>query len=226
MDVRVTARKPRRLTGVWGRMTASVACATGVLAFAAGSPRAEEGEPTARPTAAALPSPAAVRGSAFVDPLGFLLFGPTLGVEIGIGQYSVVAFGRWLDGGWLAKSMFENDTDKFAFSFGGGLKGRYYFGAGLVGPHLGLAVELLKTRTENHVDLVAVNNLILVPELEAGYRYGLGRFFAGVTLALGYAQQVSKTVENIEDGNQADFFYAKDVSTFYATGSLDLGLLF
>ena len=201
-------------------------CVAMSLVLGATGARAEEAGDAAPAVGSPAAAPAPARGSAFVDPLGFLLFGPTLGAELGFGRYSVVAFGRWLDGGLLAKSMFENETDKFAFSYGGGLKGRYYFGSGLLGPHVGVALELLKTRTENHTDRVAVDNLLLVPELEGGYRLGLGRFFIGATLALGYAQQVSKNVENIEGGNQARFFYAKDVSTIYGTGNLDLGLVF
>jgi hypothetical protein len=37
---------------------------------------------------------------------------------------------------------------------------------------------------------------------------------------------VVKNVENIAGGNQAQYYYAKDVSTVYGTGNLDIGLLF
>jgi hypothetical protein len=190
-----------------------------------GSARADEAGDAAAP-AGPDTTPAPATGSAFVDPLGFLLFGPTLGAELGLGQYSVLAYGRWLDGGLLAKSMFESDTEKFVFSWGAGAKGRYYFRPGLVGPHVGVAVEVLRTRIENRTDRVAVNNLILVPEVEGGYRLGFGRFFVGATLAVGYAVQVAKNVENIAGGTQAGNYYAKDVSTIYGTGNLDLGLRF
>jgi hypothetical protein len=75
--------------------------------------------------------------------------------------------------GVLANSMFLNDNTKFEFSYGGGLKGRYYFRASLEGPHLGVALEFLKSRTRDDVNRVAVNNLVLVPELEGGYRLRL-----------------------------------------------------
>jgi hypothetical protein len=203
-----------------------------VVLLAAGAARADETATTDAPapatdaapiTTTALP---AANGSVFVDPAGFLLFGPTAGVEVALGQYSVIAYGRWLDGGLLAKSLFESDTDKFTFSYGGGLKGRYYFGPGLVGSHVGVAVEALKTRTENHTDKVATNNVIVVPEVEAGYRVGFGRFYLGAALGVGYAIQASKSVVNIDGGSRAASFEAKDYSTVYGSANLDLGLLF
>lgn len=170
--------------------------------------------------------PAEAAGSVFVDPAGFLLFGPTVGIEVGLGQYSVIAYGRWLNGGLLAKSLFESDTDRFTFSYGGGLKGRYYLGPGLVGPHLGVAIEALKSRTENHTDKIATSNVIVVPEVEAGYRASYGRFYLGAAIDLGYAIQSSKSVANIDGGNQAANFEPEDYSTVYGSASLDFGLLF
>jgi hypothetical protein len=165
-------------------------------------------------------------GSVFLDPLGFLLFGPTLGVELGFGRFSAIAYGRWLDVGVLAKAMFLGDGDKFAFSWGAGLKGRYYFAPGLVGPHLGLALELLKTRATNDTEQIATNNLIVIPELEGGYRFGFGRFYLGATGGIGYAIQASKNVENINGGSRASLFDPSDVSTIYGSASIDVGFLF
>lgn len=176
------------------------------------------------PPAASAPAPST--GTIFVDPVGFLLFGPTVGAEIGIGKYSVVAYGRWLDAGVLARRLFETSSDKFAFSYGGGLKGRYYLQPGLLGPHVGIAVEALKTRTESATDKVATKNFVIVPEIEGGYRVAFGRFFAGAALAIGYALQVSKSVENINGGTQARNFEAEDFSTIYGSANLDVGLLF
>jgi len=209
------------------RLCLVVACAVGTLG--ARRARADEAADTSAPVAppeAAAPA----NGSVFVDPVGFLLFGPTFGAELGVGpglgQYSVVAYGRWLDAGLLAKSLFESSTDKFTFSYGGGLKGRYYFRGGLLGPHVGVAVEALKTRTESHTDKVATNNLIVVPEIEGGYRACFGRVFLGASLGLGYAIQASKSVVNIDGGDRAKYFDAKDYSTIYGSANLDVGVLF
>lgn len=171
-------------------------------------------------------SAASPTGAVFVDPLGLALFGPTLGAELSFGQFSAIAYGRWLNAGLLAHQLFLNDNDNFAFSYGAGLKGRYYFQPGLIGPHLGVAFELLRSRTTNDVSNVAVNNTIIVPELEGGYRYGFGSFFIGVAGGVGYAYQASSSVENINGDSQAQFYEAADVSTIYGSANLDLGLFF
>lgn len=222
MYVGPKAWKRKPFFSIWGGGAFGAACAATITMLAAGPALAEEAGDTPTPIVASAPP----NGSAFVDPLGFLLFGPTLGAELGLGQYSVLAYGRWLDGGLLAKSVFESGTDKFTFSYGAGLKGRYYFGSGLLGPHVGVAFEALKTRTENHVDKIATNNLVLVPEVEGGYRLGFGRFFIGATVGVGYALQVSKRIDNIDGGNLAGNYTAKDYSTIYGSASLDVGLLF
>ena len=216
-DRNPATRRPSRIIS---RLCGCLAAA--LLLLVPGAVRAEEAESGATPVVPAAPP----KGSVFADPLGFLLFGPTLGVELGLGQYSAVAYGRWLDGGLLAKSLFESSTDKFTFSYGAGLKGRYYFAQGLVGPHVGVALEALKTRTENHTDRIATSNLVLVPEIEGGYRLGFGRFFVGGALGVGYALQVSSRIDNIDGGNQAGNYTAKDYSTIYGSANLDVGLLF
>ena len=215
-------RKPRTRYSGWAAPILQVCVAAATVSLASGSARAE----AAAPSTAAAESTTPAKGSAFVDPLGFLLFGPTLGAELGLGQYSVVGYGRWLDGGLVAKSLFESSTDKFTFSYGAGLKGRYYFGRGLVGLHVGVAFEALKTRTQNHSDHIATNNLVLVPEIEGGYRLGFGSFFVGGTLGVGYAAQISSIIDNIDGGDQASRFTAKDYSTIYGSANLDFGLLF
>lgn len=187
-----------------------------------GSARADDPAPSPAPAVGDEPA----RGAIFVDPLGFLLFGPTLSAEVGFDQYSVVAYGRWLNAGLLARALFESSTDKFTFSPGAGLKGRYYFTERLVGTHVGVAVELLKTRTENHTDHVATKNTVLVPEAEIGYRRTYGKLFVGGTLGIGYAAQISNSVENIEGGSNANRFEPKSYSTIYGSANLDVGFLF
>jgi hypothetical protein len=222
MNIAYPYNKARTRDSGWVATILRGCIAVSLLLLASGAVRAEEVDSGSPPVVPAAPA----KGSVFADPLGFLLFGPTLGAELGLGQYSVVAYGRWLDGGLLAKSLFESSTDKFTFSYGAGLKGRYYFTQGLMGPHVGVAFEALKTRTENHTDRVATNNLVLVPEVEGGYRFGFGRFFVGGTLGVGYALQVSSSVVNIDGGNQAGNYEAKDVSTIYGSANLDVGVLF
>jgi len=165
-------------------------------------------------------------GAVYLDALGFALFGPTLGAELAVDHFSLSVYGRWLNVGLLAKELFLNANDQFAFSYGAGLKGRYYFKQGMVGPHVGVAMELLKTRTTNDVSNTAVANTVVIPEFEAGYRFGFGRFFVGLSASAGYAFQASSSVENINGGDQAQYYRAADVSTVYGSGSVDLGLFF
>ena len=165
-------------------------------------------------------------GSIFADPAGLLLFGPRIGIEAGSGPITGAVYGRWLDAGWLARSMFLGTGDKFAFSYGLGARGRYYFSDGEAGANLGLAVEYLHTRIENDVDRTATISQYLVPYVEGGYRVGLGQFYAGLAAGVGYAFRLSGTVENLPGGSAANRYEANNESTFYATGSLEIGVYF
>ncbi|HJX54450.1 MAG TPA: hypothetical protein VJ801_16920 [Polyangia bacterium] len=165
-------------------------------------------------------------GSGFVDPLGFLLFGPRIGVEAGTGQIAGALYGRWFDGGLLSRSMFLKQNDKFAFSYGAGLRGRYYLSDGMKGVHAGVAVEYLRTRVENDSNLTATNSTYVVPYAEGGYRMPFGQFYAGVAAALGYALKASANVENLPGGSAASTYRPSNESTFYGSASLDLGVYF
>jgi hypothetical protein len=165
-------------------------------------------------------------GSAFVDPLGFLLFGPRIGVEAGSGHLTGALVGRWFDAGLLSRAMFPKQNDRFAFSYTVGLRGRYYLREGLDGVHLGLAAEYLRTRIENNVDLVATNSTYVVPYAEVGYRMSFGHFYADVAAALGYAFKASAKVEDVPGGHSASLYSPTNESTVYGSASLDLGVYF
>ena len=179
------------------------------------------------PAAAAKSQPtAAHHGSAFIDPLGFLLFGPTLGAEIGSDKVSGTAYVRWFNMGLLSQALFLNKPQSFDFSYGVGFRGRYYLLGGLSGPHVGAGVEYLGTRVDDPVNLVATNSGYLVPQVEGGYRLGLGAFYVGAAAALGYAVQLSSSVDNLPGGNSANLFQAVNESKFYGSASLELGVYF
>ena len=165
-------------------------------------------------------------GSAFADPLGFLLFGPRVGVEAGTGQISGALYGRWFDSGLLSHSIFLKTNDKFAFSYGVGARGRYYLTDGMEGISVGVALEYLRTRIENNVDLTAAISTYVVPYVEAGYRMPFGQFYAGVSAALGYAFRASGTIENLPGGSSAKNFVAANESSIYGQASLELGVYF
>jgi hypothetical protein len=201
---------------------AAVALAT-VVGLLADGARADEEAPSAGVAA----RPTAQRsGSVFVDPLGFLLFGPRVGVEAGGDRLAGAIYGRWFDGGLLSHSLFLNDGDAFAFSWGAGVRGRYYLSEGQAGLHLGAGAEYIRSRVENQAALVATNASYLVGYAEAGYRFALGRFYAGAAAALGYAARVSGEVVDLPGGNAASSYEASNRSSVYGTGSLELGLYF
>ena len=179
------------------------------------------------PAAVAVEAPgAAHHGSVFIDPLGFLLFGPTFGVEAGSGRISGTLYGRWLNAGVLAHSLFLKDKESFAFSYGAGLRGRYFFRDDLSGPHVGVGAELVQTRVDDSVNLVETKTTYVVPLLEGGYRLPFSGAYVGAAAAFGYAFKASGSVGNLPGGSAADAFSASNKSTVYGSGSLELGVYF
>lgn len=180
-----------------------------------------EAEPAAN---AAAPS---FLGSFALDPLGFLLFGPTAALEFGAGRWAGAASFRWFDPGLLGKELFLGGAnDSFAFSAGGGLRGRYYFDDGFKGAHVGVLFELLQVNVDNSANLTRTKSLYFVPQIEGGYRFAWGRFFVGPSASVGYAAQLSGSVEDLPGGTSAGLYRAADRSSFYGSARLDLGILF
>jgi hypothetical protein len=178
------------------------------------------------PTDATPDAPVAHHGSAFVDPLGFLLFGPTLGVEAGSGHFSATLYGRWLSSGVLAHSLFLNDNDAFAFSYGVGVRGRYFLDDNLSGPHLGAGLEFVHSRVDNSLNLITTKSNYIVPLLEGGYRLPISSVYLGAAAALGYAFKTSTSVEDLPGGRSAASFEATNKSTIYGSASLEVGVYF
>jgi hypothetical protein len=165
-------------------------------------------------------------GSLFVDPLGFALFGPRLGVEAGAGHVSGAVSARWFNAGLLAHSLFAKGSDELAFGYSLGLRGRYYLPEGLEGVHLGVAAEYLHSRVENPPLLIATSSSYLVPYGEVGYRLASGRVYADASAGVGYALRLSSRVDNLPGGASAGAYTASDESSIYGTASLDLGVFF
>lgn len=165
-------------------------------------------------------------GSIFFDPLGFLLFGPSVAGEVGFGNFAAQASFRLFSAGLLSKALFLTDEDTFAMSYGVALHGDYYFSPGLKGPFVGLAAEYLHSRVENDSAKIATISSYIVPQIEGGYRFGFERWFFGGTAALGYAARVSSEVENLPGGTNADLYTVSNESSPYGTVRLDIGVYF
>jgi hypothetical protein len=205
------------------RCRAFLSALIATFAVGAGGAVADEGPPAAGVASSAAPEH---RGSAFVDPLGFLMFGPRVGVEAGGEHVTGALYGRWFDGGLLSHSLFLKSGDDFGFSWGAGARGRYYFGEGLAGVHVGAGAEYLRTRIETPSVRIATTSGYFVPYAEAGYRLPLGRFYGGAAAALGYAARLSGRVDNLPGGTAASSYEASNQSSYYAAGSLELGFYF
>jgi len=193
------------------------------LAAAPRTASADDAPPAASVQSGATPER---HGSAYVDPLGFLMFGPRIGVDAGGAHLTGGVYGRWFDPGLLGRSLFLTDGDKFAFSYGVGARGRYYLGDGHSGLHVGAGVEYLRTRVENDSTRVATTQQYLVPQAEIGYRLAFERFYAGATAALGYAARLSGRVDNLPGGTGAGSYEAKNESSPYGSAGLELGVFF
>src|SRR5262245_53546309 len=65
-------------------------------------------------------------GAVFVDPLGFLMFGARIGVEAGGSRITGALYARWFDAAVLSHNLFLKNGESFGFSYGAGVRGRYY----------------------------------------------------------------------------------------------------
>jgi len=193
------------------------------VALGAGVARADDEAPSTGVVSSAAPPRT---GSAFIDPLGFLMFGPRVGVEAGGSRLTGAVYGRWLDGGLLSHSLFLKDGEAFGFSWGAGLRGRYYLSDGQSGIHVGAGAEYLRSRVETRDVLIATNSTYLVGYAEGGYRLPLGRFYGGLAAALGYAARLSAEVVNLPGGSAASSYAPTNMSELYGTASLELGFYF
>jgi hypothetical protein len=165
-------------------------------------------------------------GAVFMDPLGFLMFGGRIGAEAGGSRITGAVYGRWFNAGVLSHNLFLKNGESFGFSYGGGVRGRYYTSDDQAGFHVGLGLEYLRTRIENGSARIATTSGYLVPQGEVGYRFTSGRLFADGSASLGYATQLHGSVSNLPGGNNAGIYTAADESSVYASASLELGVLF
>jgi hypothetical protein len=192
---------------------------------------AQEPAPTPTPTrrerarAAALEQQPEHYGSGFLDPLGFVLLGPTGGVEVGHGHFSGAVYGRVLSAGLLAVGMFQPAGTNFA-AFGGGIRGRFYSRPALSGAHVGLGVEYLHSRIEDRDSALASLANFVIPEFELGYRFGFSHFYIGGALWGGYAFQFDSSVEDMAKLGRESQYYVEDESSIYGSVGLELGFYF
>lgn len=174
------------------------------------------------------PPPTPTRyGSVFVDPLGFLSFGPTFGVEAGAGRFTGTIYGRWFSAGLLSSVLVLGPSEKYDFSFGVGLRGRIYFRDGFAGAHVGFGAEFVRTQIENGSYRLVISTNLVVPQVEGGYRWAAwGRFYVGLAGSVGYAVRFGWRTDNLPGGDSAATLIPPDPSAFFFSAKLEIGFLF
>ncbi len=165
-------------------------------------------------------------GSVFLDPAGFLFFGPSFGLEVGGGRFTGSVYGRWLDAGLLGNVTLLSTGDRFQFSFGIGARGRFYFADGFAGAHLGLGVEWLRSVVDNSVLLLTMTTNYLIPQIEGGYRWAWSHVFLGLSASAGYAVLLFWRTENLPGGHLAAEVGPSVDRSFYGAAKLEFGVFF
>lgn len=169
-----------------------------------------------------------LRGSVSVDVAGLMFFGPTAGLELGWGSFSLAATARAYDLGMI--SYLRNDWDQSLLSGHGlGLKARYFWGPGLSGTYLGLQVEQISYSIETD-DLdykYTVSSSYLVPQVEVGYRYApdqtSGSFYMSWSGVFGRAYPLEA---ELSDGTVGDGVVVEAGNWNYLAATWDFGLFF
>ncbi|WP_437782440.1 hypothetical protein [Sorangium sp. So ce1097] len=165
-------------------------------------------------------------GSAFVDPAGFLLFGPRVGAELGGDRWTVGASARVFHWGLLSRALFLEEEWSFAFSYGVALRGRYYLQPAQRGLHLGVGAELLGANVEQAAERTVTRSFYGVPHIEVGYRLPFSSFYVDGSASAGYAFQLAARVDDLPGGSSAHLYEPVDQSNVYAAAALELGLRF
>jgi hypothetical protein len=202
------------------------------FAFCAQAPFAIAGESVDREGGAQADVSAPSDGLAitvYADPLGFALLGPTAGVEIGAGHFAGRAYGRWMNAGLLSQALFSNDSahESLVFSYGAGLRGRYYLSPGGNGLFAGVGLEYLRARIEDtDEDREAYVSSFWIPHVDGGYRLLLGRLFLGAGAGLGYAIAGSTETVDLSGGEDPELLPVAKADKPYAAVSLDVGVTF
>ena len=87
-------------------------------------------------------------------------------------------------------------------------------------------MELVRTRTENPTAGIGAVTTLVVPELEAGYRWRFGMWLVGLGAGAGYAFVVSKSVVDMGAGPLTALYENNAQNTVYASVLGDIGIFF
>jgi len=170
-----------------------------------------------------------VAANVHVNLLGVLVFGTTAAAEVGGEHFALDARLRWINSGIYARTQIPTSKDEeMVFSYGGGIGAHYYTAANgaLSGVFVGPALELARTRLDNSVARIATVTSLLVPQVEAGYRWRFGSWLVGLGGAAGYAFVLHRSVEDINGGTNSSLYQNNAEDKVYGSILGDLGLFF
>jgi hypothetical protein len=164
-----------------------------------------------------------------INLLGVLVFGTTATAEIGGEHIGVGARLRWINSGVYARTQIPMSKDEeMVFSYGGGIGARYYTASAgpLSGLFVGPALEVAHTRLENSVARIATVTSLVIPQVEAGYRWRFGSWLVGLGAAAGYALVLSRSVDDIDGGTNSSLYKNTAENKVYGSILGDVGLFF
>jgi len=164
-----------------------------------------------------------------VNALGVLVFGLTAAYELGAGHWGAAARARWLNSGLVARSKFPaDDNQSLVFSYGTAIGARYYSATNgaLTGWFEGPAIEYVHARVEDRVAEIATVTSLIVPQLEAGYRWRIGALLVDLGAGVGYAVVLARGVDDIDGGNNAASYRDNAANTPYLGVLGDIGYFF
>lgn len=196
------------------------------------APPAWPAEPTATSPDREPESPGAhSHFNAHINALGLLQFGLVPAIEFGGRNFGIAARLRLMTTGVLSHVVAADTTDdeEFASGIGFGAGVRYYSGTGgnMRGFYVGGGLEYVSTRVEDTTDdREAYLTKAIIPEFDAGYRWGFGRFLLGVGGMAGYLLVQSATTEDLSSGQDERLYPNTASDTLYAMAVLDLGFFF
>jgi hypothetical protein len=182
----------------------------------------EETEPSGTSSAPGLTT------NAHVNAAGLLLFGVTPTLELGKDHWGTLARVRLLSTGLLAHSIIPDADNTLQFSWGAAVGLRYYQASNgaLTGFHGGLAAEYLRVRLENESLAAETLTGLVVPQLEAGYRWRFADFLFGLGGAVGYSIVMSRGVNDLSGGTGTYDVVNNATNDVFASAAVDVGYFF
>ena len=165
-----------------------------------------------------------------VNALGVVQFGLIPRLEIG-GSTTFLLGAHFYNTGVLSHVVIPGDDEELQFSIGGNIGLRHYFnrGGGQYGGYFGGYLEYASlTMTDETSDMAEYNRRMVIPAVDAGYRWVWGSFLLDLGGMAGAAIPVSIEDKPIgEEGcRYVDSCLEESDTTPFAMATVDVGFFF